>query len=108
MKNWTIFWRLFNNVILRESGDPISYFNPTGWCVDEAGAIWKSLKDAFGEDSIKTSTVSCEKHSIGSELLHLHLQKYKFSFRFKELATKLMTANTPSMYEQAVNNQQLY
>ena len=44
-ENWTIFWNLFNQVLSEHGKEPV-LFNPIGWCVDEAGEIWKALKVA--------------------------------------------------------------
>ena len=51
-ENWIIFWRLFNEMLQADS-NTLAMFNPIGWCVDEAGEIWKALKEVFGEDTIK-------------------------------------------------------
>ena len=42
-KNWTIFWNLFNQVLSKHTKEAV-LFSPIGWCADEAGGIWKSLK----------------------------------------------------------------
>ena len=56
--NWLIFWNLLNQVISSVLSRQET-FNPIGWCVDEAGSVWKTLKDIYGEDAIKHRPVSC-------------------------------------------------
>ena len=45
-ENWIIFWNLLNQV-LSEHKQTNTNFNPIGWCVDEAGGLWKALKVFF-------------------------------------------------------------
>ena len=102
-ENRTVFGGFFSDVIRQGSSDLSSYFNPTGWCIDKAGGSWKSVKDVFKKDLKKTRTVNCEKHLWSVKIFTSSLVEIsKSNFHFKELATKLMTANIPSMYEQAV------
>ena len=57
-ENLLIFWNLLNQAIssfLSRQGK----FYPIGWCVDEAGCLWKVLKDIYREEAIKHRAVSC-------------------------------------------------
>ena len=56
--NWLIFWNLLNQVISSVLSRQET-FNRIGWCVDEAGSVWKTLMDIYGEDAIKHRPVSC-------------------------------------------------
>ena len=71
--------------------------------MDEAGGIWKAFKKVFGEDIIKYQTVSCEKHYMWSvdNFKIVLLKKLKSGYIFKTLATRLMTANAKSEYDEA-------
>ena len=71
--------------------------------MDEAGGIWKAFKKVFGEAIIKYQTVSCEKHYMWSvdNFKNVLLKKLKSGYIFKVLATKLMTANAKSEYDEA-------
>ena len=61
IENWLIFWNLPNQVISLFLSSR-QKFNLIGWCVDQAGGVWKALKDICTEEAIKHKTVSCEKH----------------------------------------------
>ena len=91
-ENRMIFWWLFNEVLQAES-NTLAMFNPIGWCVDEAGGIWKDLKEVLGEGTIKYQTVSCEKHYMWYvvNFKNALLKISKSGYIFKALATRLMT-----------------
>ena len=89
--------------MLQAESNTLAMFNPIGWCVDEAGGIWKALKEAFGEDTTKYRTVSCEKHYMWSvdNFKNALVKISKSGYIFKTLATRFMTANTKSEYDEA-------
>lgn len=68
--------------------------------------IFLIFKDVYGEEAVKQKTVSCEKHfswsvdRFASTLVNVS----KSAGHFKERATKLMTANTPSEYNAALQD----
>ena len=103
-ENWLIFWNLLNQVISPFLSRK-EKFNPFGWCVDEAGGVWKALRDIYGEEAIKHRTVSCEKHfSWSTENFKSTLQKTsKCAAIFESLPHELMTSETPTKYDAALN-----
>ena len=52
-QNWTILWTNFNAVLREVSGDDHYKFCPTGYCFDEAGGMWSSLRKVFGPEEVK-------------------------------------------------------
>ena len=57
-ENCIKLWTLLNNMI-NIHNDLFSIFNPKGWVCDEAGGLWCSIKQVYGDDAVKR-TVSCE------------------------------------------------
>ena len=66
------FWKELNKVIKKVSGDPETSFNPYGFMLGEAGAIWKSIKNNFSDEVLKNS-VSCEFHYLQSVNRHSNI-----------------------------------
>ncbi|XP_066916243.1 uncharacterized protein [Clytia hemisphaerica] len=100
--NWVIFWTLFNEVVEKKNG---TKFAPIGWCVDEAGGLWKGIEIVYGKEAVKGKTVSCEKHYPWS------VDRFTKSLRnvtknpdfFKVHATNLMKAETKAQYVSSLN-----
>ena len=52
-ENVTLFWELFNEVLVKVSGGTVTVFNPIGWCTDMAGLNLSEIRKVFGESVVK-------------------------------------------------------
>ena len=97
------FWKELNVVIRKVSGNPEASFNPYGFMLDEAGGIWKSIKNNFSDDVLKNS-VSCEFHFLQNVNRHTsNIANDNEKRGYKKLAKQMMDSASPPAYFETLN-----
>lgn len=97
-ENVTLFWELFNEVLVKVSGGTATVFNPIGWCTDMAGSNLSAIRKVFG-DSAVNRIKTCEFHF--KESVNRRSQKLSKSkaTQFKDMSIKLLECETPESYD---------
>ena len=96
----SLFWKIFNDALKKESGDSNYTFNPRGWITDMAGANMEGIKSVFGTsavDRIKT----CEFHFKDCRNRQARKLDEDAKGQFKRLCNALIEAESPGGYKAA-------
>lgn len=95
----SLFWIFFNNMLSDIKGKP-THFNPKSIMVDEAGANFCGVKEAFGEEYCMEKVVSCQLHY--KKDVHRHAAKITESYRKQFISTcfKMCSAATVAKYNE--------
>lgn len=98
-----LFWKHFNDVLRKESGNAQYFFNPHGWLTDMAGANLQGLKEVFGP-SILDRVKTCEFHFKECRNRQARKMDETTARIFKQLCNALLEAGSPVGYEKAHEN----
>ena len=99
MKDITIFFMLFNEVLAKVSGKEGYKFNPRAFICDEGGANFTGLKEVYGKDFVKNHVFGCQWHFLSdAEKKARNIPDQKMREKFLDICKKLTTATTVSKY----------
>ena len=95
-ENVTLFWELFNEVLVKVSGDTVTVFNPIGWCTDMVGSNLSAIRRYLEIVLLTASRQFHFKESVNRRSQKLSKSK---ATQFKDMSIKLLECETPESYD---------
>ena len=99
-KNIFGFWKELNNALREATRDPDTFFNPVYIMVDENGANFCGVKEAFGLDYCLEKVTSCQLHFKKDILKHISKVGETYRDQFWKDAIELCVAETVGKFNE--------